>query len=172
MKTIQPRKQRKRVYDAPMHKRQKLVSVGLEKKLRKKFNRRTMPLRKGDKVKIARGSHKGIISVVNDIDLNKRRVILEDVKRAKTDGTEIRIPINPSNLILIEPDMTDKMRQKIVRRVKGEFEVKKPKTEKKDNKEKKVEKKESGLKCPVCKKEFRNKTELNAHVEKEHKEYN
>ena len=169
MKTTQPRKQRKMVYNIPIHRRKLLVSVGLEKKLRAKFNRRTMPVRKGDKVKVLRGSFKGVTSIVNKVDMEKKCLLLEDVKRSKTDGTDVRIPINPSNVILIEPDMTDKKRQEIIKRVKGKFEVKKPKTEKKESKESKE--KVSGFKCPVCKKEFKDKTELNAHVEKEHKEY-
>jgi large subunit ribosomal protein L24 len=164
----QPRKQRKRFYEEPLHKRQKMVAVSLSKDLRKKFKKRNMPLRKGDRVEVMRGGFKGIKSMVNRIDLKNLIIILEDVKRSKTDGTEVRVPVHPSNLRLIEPDMTDRKRQKIVKRVKGEFEVKKPKAE---NKEKKEDKKGTGFKCPVCGKEFDNKKELNNHQGREHKEF-
>lgn len=170
MKNIssQPRKQRKMLYEAPLHKRQKLVSVNLDKDLRERFNRRSMPVRVGDKVEVVRGKFKGMRSKVKKVDLRKLMVTLEDVKMKKVDGTEINVPIHPSNLKLIEPDMSDRKRQKIVERVEGKFEVKKVKEEKKE-----VEKKEEvkGFKCPVCGKVFDNKNELNDHMIKEHKEY-
>ncbi|MCD6478206.1 MAG: 50S ribosomal protein L24 [Candidatus Aenigmarchaeota archaeon] len=164
----QPRKQRKMLYEAPLHKRQKLVSVNLDKDLRERFNRRSMPVRVGDKVEVVRGKFKGMRSKVKKVDLRKLMVTLEDVKMKKVDGTEINVPIHPSNLKLIEPDMSDRKRQKIVERVEGKFEVKKVKEEKKE-----VEKKEEvkGFKCPVCGKVFDNKNELNDHMIKEHKEY-
>ena len=67
MKTVQPRKQRKMRYEAPLHKRQKLVSSPLIKSLREKFNRRSMPVRKGDKVEVMRGEFKGFKGVVERV---------------------------------------------------------------------------------------------------------
>lgn len=166
--SIQPRKQRKRLYEAPLHKRQKMMTVNLSKTLRKKFKKRNIPLRKGDKVEILRGEFKGMKSLINKVNLKKLMVTLEDVKRSKTDGTEIRVSIHPTNLRLIEPDMTDRKRQKIVKRVEGEFEVKKPKVEKKEEKD---EKKKAGFSCPICGKGFDNKMDLNVHREKEHKDF-
>ena len=110
----QPRKQRKKLHNAPLHKRQKLVSVMLDKKLRKKFNRRSIPVRTGDKVEVLRGNYKGIRSNVKKVDLKLLQITLEEIKREKTDGTEIHVPFHPSNLKIIEPDMTDKKRQKII----------------------------------------------------------
>lgn len=167
MKTKQPRKQRKRLYEAPLHKRQKMVAVNLSKELRKKLKKRNMPVKKGDRVEVMRGKHTGMKSLVNEVDLRSLMVTLEDVKKNKTDGTEIRVRIHPSNLMIIEPDMTDKKRQNIIKRVEGEFEVKKPKTEKKEEKTKK----EAGFNCPVCGQNFKSKMELNEHQEKEHKEF-
>jgi len=167
-KSSQPRKQRKKIYTAKLHKRQKLVSVNLDKNLRKDYKRRSMPLRKGDKVEVMRGKFKGIKSKVKSVDLKKLRVYLEDVKREKTDGTEVSVPIHPSNLKIIEPDMNDRKRQKIVERVRGKFEVK-PEEKKKET----VEKKEKvvGFKCPICGEVFDNKNDLSIHESKEHKNY-
>jgi len=136
--------------------------------LRKKFKKRNIPLRKGDKVEVVRGEFKGMKSLINKMNLKNLTVVLEDVKRSKTDGTEVRISIHPSNLRLVEPDMTDRKRQKIVKRVEGEFEVKKPKVEKKAVETKK---KETGFKCPICGEAFDNKMDLNTHREKKHKEF-
>lgn len=168
MKSRQPRKQRKRRSQAPFHKRDKLMSVSLDKKLRKKYKRRRMPVRKGDKVEVLRGDFKGIRSKIKDLDLKKLKVTLEDVKREKTEGTEIHVPLEPSNLKIVDADLSDKKRQKIVKRVEGKFEVKKKK--KKEKKEKK-KKKEKGHKCPYCGKVFENKQDLNSHEQKEHKKY-
>lgn len=163
----QPRKQRKKLYSAPLHKKQKLVSAMLDKKLRKKFNRKSMPVRKGDRVEVLRGNYKGVRSNVKKVDLKLLQITLEEIKKEKTEGTEIHIPFHPSNLKIIEADMSDKKRQKIIQRVKGKFEVKK--VEKKE--EKKVDKKEKGYKCPYCEKIFDNKNDLNEHEKKEHKKY-
>ena len=50
-----PRKQRKANYDAPAHKRRKLMSSHLSPELRAKYDIRALPVRKGDVVKIMRG---------------------------------------------------------------------------------------------------------------------
>jgi len=169
MVTKQPRKQRKRLYQSPLHKRQKLVNVALDKKLREKFKRRSMPVRSGDKVEIMRGNYKGIRSNVRNVDLKSLKITLEEVKKEKTEGTEVHVPFHPSNLKIVEADMSDKKRQKIVQRVEGKFEVKKKEPKEKTKKEKKE--KEVGYKCPYCSKTFENKKELNEHESKDHKKY-
>lgn len=166
--SIQPRKQRKMAYEAPLHRRQKMIAVNLSKDLRKKLRKRNMPVKKGDRVEVMRGKHSGKKSLVKEVDLKNLMVVLEDIKISKTDGTEIRVKIHPSNLRMIEPDMTDKKRQNIVKRVKGEFEVKKPKAEKKEEKK---ERKDLGFSCPVCGENFKSKMGLNEHQEKQHKDF-
>ncbi len=59
MSSIQPRKQRKARYDAPLHVRRKQVAGHLSEELLLKYNRRSIPVVTGDEVKIMRGSHKG-----------------------------------------------------------------------------------------------------------------
>ena len=44
----QPRKQRKYLANAPLHKRHKFMSANLIKELRKKYGKRNFPVRKGD----------------------------------------------------------------------------------------------------------------------------
>ncbi|MBC7119559.1 MAG: 50S ribosomal protein L24, partial [Methanobacteriaceae archaeon] len=55
----QPRKQRKFLHNAPLHIRHKIMSANLSKELREEYNRRSLPVRKGDKVEIMRGDFKG-----------------------------------------------------------------------------------------------------------------
>ncbi|RLJ02769.1 MAG: 50S ribosomal protein L24 [Candidatus Aenigmatarchaeota archaeon] len=126
VKSKQPRKQRKYRYNAPKHIRQKFMHANLSKELRKKYNIRSLLLRKGDKVKVMRGKFKGKISKVSKVDLKKLVVYLEDVKRKKVDGREVQIPIQPSNLQIVSAEFDDKKRAKILER-KSKEQIKKEK---------------------------------------------
>ena len=112
----QVRKQRKYRHNAPLHVKQKLVHVHLSKELKKKYSRRSLGLRKGDKVKIVRGQFKKHNGNVERVDLKKTRVYVSGVEVTKKDGSKTTYPINPSNLIITELNLDDKMRQKIIDR--------------------------------------------------------
>ena len=113
-----PSKQRKYRINAPLHIKQKFVHCHLSKELRKKYNKRNIGLKKGDTVKIARGQFKKHIGKVDRIDLKKTRVYVSGVEITKKDGTKTTYPIHPSNLIITEMNIDDKMRQKIIGRKK------------------------------------------------------
>lgn len=112
----QPRKQRKYRYNAPLHIKQKFVSAHLSKDLRKKYNRRSMNLRKGDGVKIMRGQFKNKTGKIEEVSVKKTLVYVSGIEIAKRDGTKARYPINPSNLSITNVNMDDKMRNKIIAR--------------------------------------------------------
>ncbi len=114
----QPRKQRKYRYNAPLHIKQKFMHAHLSKELRKKYGKRSFSLKKGDKVKIVRGQFKKRDGKVDRIDLKKERVYVGGLEILKKDGTKTMYPIHPSNLIISELSLDDKMRQKILDRVK------------------------------------------------------
>jgi len=65
----QPRKKRKYVANAPLHLRKKFVSINLSKELRKKTNKRNIPAKKGDKVKICVGKFKGKTGKILTVNL-------------------------------------------------------------------------------------------------------
>ncbi len=117
--SVQPRKQRKYRYNAPMHVRQKFVSAHLSEALRGRFGRRSLPLRAGDEVKIMRGSKSGFKGKVDNIDLKRSKIYVEGFNVKKVDGSEVLRPIDPSNLLIVEPKMDDKRRQMIVERSRG-----------------------------------------------------
>ncbi len=112
----QARKQRKYRYNAPLHVRQKFVHVHLSKELVKKYKTRNLGLKKGDKVKVVRGQFRKHTGNVERIDLKKINVYLTGVDVTKKDGTKALYPINPSNLVITELNLDDKMRQKIIER--------------------------------------------------------
>ncbi len=115
-KSSQPRKQRKFLYNAPLHKRQKLMSATLSKELREKYGIRSLPVRKGDTVEVMRGDFKGTKGKVEKVDLKRYRVYVQGVTIRKADGTERFYPIHPSNLRIIKLNLEDKWRKKIIER--------------------------------------------------------
>lgn len=114
----QPRKQRKYRYKAPLHIRKKFMSVNLSKELRKKYNRRNIPIRKGDTVRIMKGQFRKHRGKVSKVDLRKIKVYVEGAEMIKKDGSKVLYPISPSNLQLLELFLEDKKRKKILERKK------------------------------------------------------
>ena len=111
-----PSKQRKYLYNAPLHHRGKIMSAHLSPELREKYGVRSMPIRKGDRVKVVRGDYKGTEGEVISVDRDKYRIAIKGLIRKKTDGTEIPIPIHPSKVIITKLDLKDDARKKILER--------------------------------------------------------
>ena len=112
----QVRKQRKYRHNAPLHVKQKFVHAHLSKELREKYKTRSLGLKKGDKVKIARGQFNKHEGNVERIDLNTMKAYVSGIEITKKDGSKTNYPIDPSNLIITELNLDDKMRQKIIDR--------------------------------------------------------
>ena len=115
-KTKQPRKQRKRLYRMPLHKRGKQMSVRLADALRKDVKKRNVPVVKGDKVKVMRGKYKGKEGKITAINMTAYKVGIEGIVVKKKDGKEKPIMIHPSNLMLTELKITDEKRKKLIGR--------------------------------------------------------
>lgn len=111
-----PRKQRKYVFNLPLHIRKALLSVTLSKDLRKKHNRRSITVRREDKVKILRGQFKKKTGKVTRVDLRNVKVYIEGIENIKKDGTKVLYPFEPSNLMITELNLEDKKRKKILER--------------------------------------------------------
>jgi len=111
-KSKQPRKQRKYLAKAPLHLRKKFVSVNLSKELRKKFGKRNVSVRKGDRVKIIRGKFKGKSGKITGVYLKNSRVTIEGIQIKKQDGSKVNVKLQPSNLQIIELNLEDKKRSK------------------------------------------------------------
>jgi large subunit ribosomal protein L24 len=107
----QPRKQRIYRQKSPLHIKQKFVHAHLAKDLREKYNKRSLGLRKGDKVKIMRGQFNGKIGNVERIDLKKGKAIISGIEIMKKDGSKAFYPIYVSNLMITELNLDDKERK-------------------------------------------------------------
>jgi len=110
------RKQRKYRHNAPLHIKQKFMRATLSKELRGKHGKRTFSLKKGDKARIMRGQFKKHEGKTERIDLKGSKVYIEGIEVSKKDGTKTTYPFNPSNLMIIELNLDDKMRRKMLER--------------------------------------------------------
>lgn len=113
-KTTQPRKQRKRLFNAPLHKRYKMMAAPLSPELVEKYNAKRLPVRKGDVVRILRGSWAGHEGKVLRVSLRDMRIYVEGVTIQKADGTPRFYPIHPSKVMIVKLDTSDKLRMKII----------------------------------------------------------
>lgn len=113
-----PGKQRKRLFNAPAHLRHKHMAAPLSNELAASRGAKTLPVRKGDTVRIQRGDHKGFEGKVSRVDLKEYRIYLEGLTREKVDGTNIFVPVHPSKVELRNLNLDDKWRKNILERKK------------------------------------------------------
>lgn len=116
-----PVKQRKYRLNAPLHIKQKFMHSHLSKELRKKYDKRNIGLRKGDKVKIMRGKFKKHEGKIENINLKRNRVFVSGIDFAKKDGTKKLLSLQPSNLMIMELNLDDRFRQKILERISNKL---------------------------------------------------
>ncbi|MBT4258100.1 50S ribosomal protein L24 [archaeon] len=128
----QPRKQRKYLANAPLHLKRKVLSTNLSKALRTKYGTRNVVLRKGDLVKILRGKYAGKQGKVVEIKIKMSKVYVEGIQVKKQDGTKVNVKLQSSNLQIIELNLEDKKRNKMINSQTSET---KNKTDKKEVKE-------------------------------------
>ena len=116
MKSIRPGKQRKELFNAPLHKKRKWIASHLEENLLLKYDRRSIPVVKGDTVKVMRGSFKGHEDKIAHVNIKKRYVEIEGLTTTKADGKKIARPLHASNLLITKLNLTDKWRRKKLER--------------------------------------------------------
>lgn len=106
----QPRKQRLSRYNAPHHQARKQMASHFSEELLLKYNRRSFTLIAGDEVKVLRGDHKGKSGKIVGVDVSVRKVTVDGVTNKKADGTEVPLPVDPSNLLIVRLNLEDKRR--------------------------------------------------------------
>jgi len=115
----QPRKQRKWRYTAPLHKRRKMIAAHLSQELREKYHRRSLPVRRGDVVKVMRGEYKGQSGEVSKVDTKSYKVYVSGITIKKADGREVERALDPSNLLITEVYLDDPKRRNMLERKLG-----------------------------------------------------
>jgi large subunit ribosomal protein L24 len=112
MTSIKPRKQRYMLYNAPLHKKRKWISSHLAENLLLKYDRRSLPVVKGDTVKIMRGNYRGHEDKISKVNVQDQTVEIEGVTITTAKGTKIAKPIHASTLLITKLNITDKWRRR------------------------------------------------------------
>ena len=116
MKTTQPTKQRKRLFQASLHERYRRFSAPLTPSLKASHKTNSTPVRVGDTVRVMRGDRKGFEGKITRVDRKKYRVFVEGLTREKVDGSTIQIPIHPSKVMITALNLDDKWRREALKR--------------------------------------------------------
>ena len=111
-----PKKQRKYRTNAPLHIKGKFLHAHLSSQLSKKHGKRTIRVRKGDRVKVMKGQFKEKTGKVEIVDMKKAKVTIAGIEIQKKDGTKTKYPISSSNIMITELSLSDKKRQEILKR--------------------------------------------------------
>jgi len=114
-------KQRKARAEAPLHRKHRMVSAHLDAALIREYNVRSLPVRKGDTVKIIRGTKdiKASEAKVASVDLRKCKVVIEGITIAKADDSQKRRPVDPSDIVITKLDLSDPWRRRKLESLKA-----------------------------------------------------
>lgn len=115
-KSIQPRKQRKWLANASIHKRRKMLVARVSDDLKEKYKRRSVPVRKGDTVKIMRGKSKGTSGEVTGVNIKSYRIYIGGVTIKKANGRDVERGISPSDCLITGLFVEDKERKEMLER--------------------------------------------------------
>src|SRR4030067_551144 len=125
-----PGKHGKMLFNAPAHLRHKIMSARLSPELIKPRGAKTLPVRKGDTIRIMRGDHEGFEGKIQRVDLSDYRIYVEGLTREKVDETAIFVSVHPSKVMIKTLGLDDKWRKEILKR-KQELPAKEEKVVKK-----------------------------------------
>jgi len=115
MTSTQPRVQRKRLYEATVVQRHRLLGAHVDPDLAGKSKLhlpRALPLRQGDVVRVMRGSFRGKEGKIVSVDSKHGTAVIEGITIEKTDEKKVPRPIHASNLMILKMDDTDPWRRK------------------------------------------------------------
>jgi len=107
-----PSKTRKAFYTKAKHEAVKSVAAHLDEKLRKELGMRGLSVRKGDTVKVMRGTFKGKEGKVSSVNVARGKIFIEKVTAKKSNGSERQISFDASKVMIVDADRTDRKRFK------------------------------------------------------------
>ncbi len=110
-----PRKQRRAIHNAPLHRRRKALVARLSVELRDKYGVRNLPVRKDDEVLVADGMFSGVQGKVARLDLKEYVIFIDGVTAEKTSGQSYFVPIKPSRVTIVKLKLDD-WRNEILKR--------------------------------------------------------
>ena len=86
------------------------MSANLSKELREKYKKRSLPLRKGDMVKIMRGKFRKKTGKIIVVNIKRMKIEIEGMQIKKQDGSKANVKFNPSFLQITELNLEDRKR--------------------------------------------------------------
>ncbi|KAL0486596.1 ribosomal protein L26 [Acrasis kona] len=92
------RKARKAHFTAPSSERRIIMSSTLSAELRKKYNVRAVPIRRGDEVEVLVGRKKTEKGKVKKVYRKKFQIFVEGIQTKKVNGQEVDVALHPSNV--------------------------------------------------------------------------
>jgi large subunit ribosomal protein L26e len=113
------RKCRKAHFGAPSHLRYKLLSANLSKDLRNKYSVKSLPVRRDDEVLVVRGDYKDSKGRVNAVYRKRWCIYVDKVSETKQNGATVKIPLDPSNVVLTKLKLTPDRQALLDRKTAG-----------------------------------------------------
>ena len=117
------RVQRKLQLGAPSSVKRKLMSSHLNKSLRDQYKIRSLPIKRGDEVKILKGKAKGKSGKVVQVYRKRNVIYVDKVQRDKQNGQTVFLPIKPSYCVieklLINKDRTKTIEKRAASNIKA-----------------------------------------------------
>lgn len=113
------RKNRKAHFSSHSEARRTLMSANLSKELQARHGVRSMPLRKDDEVMIVRGVYKTREGKVTACFRKKMVVHIERIHRDKTNGAQVPVGIQASNIVITKLKMDKDRKAKLEAKAKG-----------------------------------------------------
>ncbi|MHA1472967.1 MAG: 50S ribosomal protein L24 [Promethearchaeota archaeon] len=108
VKSKQPRKQRKALFNYKNHQKSKLLTVRVADFLREEYGIKSLPLRVGDGVRITRGEFKDFEGEIIEIT-KKQRAKIKEATFDKADGTQFHPAIHISKMVITKFTKEKKM---------------------------------------------------------------
>src|SRR5207245_11591226 len=110
MASSKPSKQRKKFFNAPQHRRRRMLAARLSDDLTKHHKVRRLPVRTGDSVRVMRGDFAGLEGKVQRVDYSNGRIFVEGMAREKSAGVSSQLPIHVTKVRITNLNLSDKWR--------------------------------------------------------------
>ncbi len=110
-----PRRQRRALYTADTFERRRRMTVPLSRELRGRFRKRSLPVRKGDTVRVLSGSFVGREERVAKVDLRSYAVTLDNVTLKTAEDKLKPLPLRPSHLVITRLNLSDPWRRRTLK---------------------------------------------------------
>jgi large subunit ribosomal protein L24 len=99
------------------------MAAPLSPELVKSRGIKSLPVRKGDTVRVVRGDRKGFEGKISRVDLKNYRLYIEGLTREKVDGTTIFISLHPSKVLIKNLNLDDRWRKSAIERKKQQIDT-------------------------------------------------